>query len=177
MRPQSVSAINVSYVAARTEVQQGGREATHSKQHPPGPSVHPLERPHAPSSLLPAGWCHGGRFRLLSGIDGVARAEVDADERPGPVRGPRSSRLPVAALGGSTAYHARPPHRPSCRPGECAAATGWLRCAEPSSPTPSPSAARPPWLAPLTVLLVRSCLGSTPGGDVPVGVPDGGLSR
>jgi hypothetical protein len=31
--------------------------------------------------------------------------------------------------------------------------------------------------APLTVLLVRSCLGSTPYGEVPVGVPDGGLSR
>ena len=31
--------------------------------------------------------------------------------------------------------------------------------------------------APLTVLLVRSCLGSTPCGQVPVRVPDGGLSR
>jgi hypothetical protein len=31
--------------------------------------------------------------------------------------------------------------------------------------------------APLTVLLVRRCLGSTPCGEVPVGVPDGGLSR
>jgi hypothetical protein len=67
---QSVSAINVSCVAARTVVQQGCREATHSKQHPPGPSVHPLERPTLHRHSSPQAGVTGGRFRLLSGIDG-----------------------------------------------------------------------------------------------------------
>jgi hypothetical protein len=105
----------------------------------------------------------------------IESASGRRDAAPARCTKPPSGRAPPSAAAG--AYHARPPQRPSSRAEGPTATAGWLRCAEPSSPAPSPSAARPPWVAaapgamalaapavplqqaPLTALLIRSCLG------------------